>query len=59
MGNQQGPAIQHRELCSVRPGWEGSLGEMDTCIVCICNICMPESLCCPPETMATLLAMAV
>ena len=30
-------------------GWEGSLGRMDTCI------CMAESLCCPPETITTLL----
>ena len=29
MDNQQGPTIQHRELCSVmwQPGWEGSLRE--------------------------------
>ena len=30
-------------------GWEGRLGEMDTCI------CMAESLCCPPESISTLL----
>ena len=29
MDNQQGPTVQHGELCSVmrQPGWEGSLGE--------------------------------
>ena len=33
-----------------QPGWEGSLGEkMDTCV------CMAESLCCAPETIAALL----
>ena len=31
-----------------QPGWEGRLGEMDTCI------CMAESLCCPPETIIML-----
>ena len=30
-----------------QPGWEGSLGEMDTC--------MAESLHCSPETITTLL----
>ena len=52
MGNQQGPTVQHRELCSVL---RGSLngrevwGRMDTCI------CMAESLCCPSETITTFL----
>ena len=32
-----------------QPGWEGSLGEMETCI------CMPESLCYLPETITTLI----
>ena len=32
-----------------QPGWERGLGEMDTCI------CMAESLCCPTETITTLL----
>ena len=52
MDNQQGPIVKHRELCSVLCGsldergvWE----RMDTCI------CMAESLCCPPETIKTLL----
>ena len=37
--------IAHGTLLDVmwQPGWEGSLGRMDTCI------CMAESLCCPPE----------
>ena len=33
----------------VAAGWEGHLGEMDTCV------CMAESLCCQPETLTTLL----
>ena len=33
-----------------QPGWEGSLGRMDTCIR------MAESLRCSPETITTLLA---
>ena len=51
MDNQQGCTAQHREVCSccVAAWREGSLGEngymrMDG-----------ESLCCPPETIATLL----
>ena len=41
--------IAHGTLLDVmwQPGWEGSLGRMDTCI------CMVESLCCPPETITT------
>ena len=29
MDHQQGPAVEHRELCSMlcEPGWEGSSGE--------------------------------
>jgi len=30
-----------------QPGWEGALGEN--------GLCMAESLCCPPETIITLL----
>ena len=52
MDNQQGPTIQHMELCSMLCGildgrevW----GRMDTCI------CMAESLCCSPKTITTLL----
>ena len=44
--NQQGPVVEHRELCSMSCGvW----GRMDTCV------CMAESLCCPPEMITTLL----
>ena len=48
MDNQKGPTVWHRELCSRSCGsldW----GRMYTCI------CMTESLCCPPETITTLL----
>ena len=50
MDNQQGPTA-HGTLRNVmwQPGWEGSLGEMDTCIR------IAESLCHPPETITTLL----
>ena len=52
MDNQQGPTIQHRELCSMLcgslDGW-GVWGRMDKCI------CMAESLCCPPENIIILL----
>ena len=49
--NQQGPAVEHRELCSILCGsldGRGVWGRMNTCI------CMAESLCCPPETITTL-----
>ena len=52
MDNQQGPAVQHRELCSVLCSSldsKGVWGRMDTCI------CTAESLYCPPETIITLL----
>ena len=45
MENQQGPAVQHRGLCSMSRGsldGRGVWGRMDTC--------MAESLCCPAET---------
>ena len=52
MDNQQGPTVEHRELCSKLCGrldgrevWE----RMDTCI------CMAESLYCPSETVTILL----
>ena len=51
MENQQGPAVQHRELCSVSRGsldGRGVWGRMDTCA------CMAEPLCCPPETITAL-----
>ena len=42
--------MTHGTLLSVmwQPGWEGSLGEMDTWLW------MAESLCCPPEIITTL-----
>ena len=43
---------KHRELCSMLCGsldGRGVRGRMDACV------CLAESLCCPPETMATLL----
>ena len=52
MGNQKGPAVQHRELCSVLGGsldGKGAWGRMDT------HVCMAESLHCSPETITTLL----
>ena len=47
MENQQGPAGQHRGLCSVSGGsleGRGVWVSMDTCV------CLAESLCCPPKT---------
>ena len=47
MDNQQGPTVQHMELCSMLCGsldGRGVWGRMDTCV------CMTESLCCSPET---------
>ena len=49
--NQQGPTVQHGELCSMLCGsldGRGVWGRMDTCIH------MAESLCCAPETTTTL-----
>ena len=52
MDSRQKPTVWHMELCSLllaslddRGGWQ----RMDTCIR------MAESLCCPPEIIATLL----
>ena len=50
--HQQGPAVEHRELCSMLRGsldGRGPRGRMDT------SVCTAESLCCPPETITTLL----
>ena len=50
--NQQGPTVQHRELCSMLCGsldGRGVWGRKDTWI------CMAESLCCAPETITTVL----
>ena len=52
MDNQQGPTVQHRELCSMLWGsldGRGVWGRMDTCI------CMAESLPRSPETVIALL----
>ena len=52
METQQGPAVQHRELCSMSCGsldGRGVWGRMDTCT------CTAESLYCPPETITVLL----
>ena len=54
MDNQEGPTIQHMELCSVLFGslhWRGVWERMDTCI----HGCMAECLYCSPETITTLL----
>ena len=52
MDNPQGPTGQHRELCSMLCGsldGRGVWERRDTCV------CMAESFCCPPETVASLL----
>ena len=52
MENQQGPAGQHRDLCSVSRGsldGRGVWGGMDTCVS------VAESLCCLPEIITTVL----
>ena len=52
MDNQQGPTVQHRELCLLlchSPEGRGVQGRMDTCIH------MAESLCCRPETITAFL----
>ena len=50
--NQQGPTVQHKELCSrLRGSLDGRevWGRMETCT------CMAEFFCCLPETITTLL----
>ena len=52
MDNQQGPAVEHRELCSIFCGTldgKGVWERVDT------YMCMAESLCCLPETITALL----
>ena len=52
MDNQQGPTIYHWEFCSMLGSsleGKGVWGKMVT------GICMAESLCCPHETITTLL----
>ena len=50
--NEQGPTVEHRELCSLSHGsldeW-GVWGRMDT------RLCVAESVWCPPEIITTLL----
>ena len=50
MDNQQGPTVQHREICSMLCGSLDRRGVsgLDTCIY------MAESLCCPSEVITTL-----
>jgi len=46
MDNQQGPSVQHRELCSVlctSLDGKGVFGRMDACV------CIAESLSCSPD----------
>ena len=51
MDGQQGPTVQHKELCSTLRGslgrW-GVWGRRGTCI------CVAQSLCCVPGTVETL-----
>ena len=50
--NQRRPFVEHRKVCSRLCGsldGRGAWGGMDTCI------CITESLCCPSETITTLL----
>ena len=52
MDNRQGPAVEHKEFCSVLCGsldGRGVWGRVDTCV------CMAEAPCCSPETITTLL----
>ena len=52
MDNQQDPTVQHREHCLMLCGSLDERGvwrRMDT------GMCIPESLCCPPETIKTFL----
>ena len=47
MSSQQGPTVQHMELCSMLCGslaGRGAWGTMDSCVR------MAESLCCAPES---------
>jgi hypothetical protein len=51
MDNQQGPTVQHMELCSALFGSLDGRGVWRRVYTCIC---MAETLGCPPETIATL-----
>ena len=51
MDNQQGPTVEHMELCSILFGsldGRGAWGGMNTCV------CMAESRHCSPEAITTL-----
>ena len=50
--NQQGPTVQHMELCSMLCG---SLGGMEVWQRMDTRVCMTESLLLSPETVTTLL----
>ena len=52
MDHQQGPTVQHMDLCSVFCGSLDGRGVWETMDT---GICMAESLCCPPETITILL----
>ena len=52
LDNQQGPTVQHRELCSIF--CNNLIGKRIWKRIHIC-ICITESLCCTPETNTTLL----
>ena len=52
MDNQQGLTVQRRELCSMLWGSLDGRGAWRRMVTCIY---MAESLCCPPETITTLL----
>ena len=52
MDNQEGPIVQHRELCLMLYGSLDGRGVCERMDICIC---MAESLCCPVETITTLL----
>ena len=47
MDNQQGPTIQHKELCSVLCGNLDRTAVWGRMVACVC---MAELLCCAPET---------
>ena len=51
MDNQQGPTLQHGKLCSVLSGRLNGKRVWGEWI----HVSMPGSLCCPPETITTLL----
>ena len=53
--NQQGPTVEHRELCSVLCGsldGRGVWRRMDT------RVCMAGSICCSPKTQNTVKSRA-